>query len=77
MTKGNRMNSRQLHINMLANIVSYSVNLIISFFLTPFIINVIGKESYSFYPSLSLSFLCRNMAAIQKSLNRKIQAPLV
>ena len=35
---------------MLANIVSYSANIIISFVLTPFLINVIGKETYSFYP---------------------------
>ena len=43
-------NKRQLSINLIANISSYSVNIIISFFLTPYLIRVLGKEAYSFYP---------------------------
>ena len=43
-------NNRQLSINLIANIVSYSVNIIISFFLTPYLIRELGKEAYSFYP---------------------------
>lgn len=35
---------------MAANIVSYSSNILISFVLTPFLINTLGKETYSFYP---------------------------
>lgn len=41
-------NKKQLSINLIANIVSYSTTLIIAFFLTPFLINVLGKEAYSF-----------------------------
>ena len=35
---------------MIANVTSYSTNIIISFVLTPFLINTLGKETYSFYP---------------------------
>lgn len=42
--------SKQIGINMIANIVSYSSNILISFVLTPFLINTLGKETYSFYP---------------------------
>lgn len=41
---------KQIGINMVANVVSYSANIIISFILTPFLINTLGKETYSFYP---------------------------
>lgn len=41
---------KQIYINIVANIISYSSNLIISFVLTPFLINSLGKEIYSFYP---------------------------
>lgn len=69
MIKENRINKKQMYINMLANIVSYSVNLTISFFLTPFIINVLGKETYSFYPIANtiigyISVLANSMNAI-------------
>lgn len=37
-------------INLAAKIVSYSTTLLISFFLTPYLVNNIGKEEYSFYP---------------------------
>ena len=41
---------RQLGINMIANIISYSATIVVSFVLTPFLINHLGKETYSFYP---------------------------
>lgn len=41
---------KQIGINMIANIVSYSSNILISFVLTPFLINTLGKDTYSFYP---------------------------
>lgn len=49
---GNEKNisKKQISINMVANIISYSSNLIISFVLTPFLINTLGKDVYSFYP---------------------------
>lgn len=42
--------SKQIGINMIANIISYSSNILISFVLTPFLINTLGKDTYSFYP---------------------------
>lgn len=42
--------NRRLIINMSANIVSYGTTLLISFMLTPYLINTIGKDAYSFYP---------------------------
>lgn len=47
---GGSISKKQVTINMAANIVSYSANIIISFILTPFLINTLGKETYSFYP---------------------------
>lgn len=44
------ISKKQTSINMIANIVSYSANIIISFVLTPFLINTLGKDTYSFYP---------------------------
>lgn len=44
------MGKKQLIINLLANIVSFSSSLLISFFLTPYLIATIGKEAYGFYP---------------------------
>lgn len=43
-------NNKQISINLVANIVSFSSNIIVSFVLTPFLINVLGKEIYGFYP---------------------------
>lgn len=42
--------NKRLAINMIANIVSYSSTLLVSFVLTPYLINTLGKEAYSFYP---------------------------
>lgn len=44
------MRRNQLFINLLSSIVSFSLSLIISFILTPYLINKVGKEAYSFYP---------------------------
>lgn len=46
----NNISKKQMSLNMLSNIVSYSANIIISFLLTPFLINALGRETYSFYP---------------------------
>ncbi|MDY3001341.1 MAG: MATE family efflux transporter [Romboutsia timonensis] len=42
------MSSKRLIINMVSNIVSFIVSMGISFFLTPYIINTVGKEAYGF-----------------------------
>lgn len=44
------MKKKQLILNIGANFVSVMVSLIISFFLTPYIIQSIGKEAYAFVP---------------------------
>ena len=49
-TVNNNIGKKQVSINLIANIVSFSANLIISFVLTPFLINTLGKETFSFYP---------------------------
>lgn len=44
------MRRKQLFLNISANAISVLISLGISFFLTPFIVNNIGKEAYSFVP---------------------------
>lgn len=58
---------KQVGINMIANIVSYSSNIIISFVLTPFLINTLGKETYSFYPIANT--IVSYMSILSSSLN--------
>lgn len=41
-------NSKQLSINFITQILSFSINLAISFFLTPYVIKFIGKDVYGF-----------------------------
>ena len=41
---------KQTAINLTAKIISYGTTLLISFFLTPYLVDRIGKEAYSFYP---------------------------
>lgn len=50
MRKMSVSHNKRLAINMVTNIVSYSSTLLISFVLTPYLINVLGREAYSFYP---------------------------
>lgn len=40
----------QTFINLMAKLISYATTLLISFFLTPYIIDRLGSEAYSFYP---------------------------
>ena len=58
---------KQVSINMIANIVSYSSNILISFVLTPFLINTLGKETYSFYPIANN--IVSYMSIISNSMN--------
>ena len=44
------MYKKQLSINLIANIMSFSIGVGVSFILTPFLIEHIGKEAYGFYP---------------------------
>lgn len=61
------MGKNRLSINLLANVISYSSSIIIAFWLTPFLIQSLGKEVYSFYP-ISNSFV-NYMGIITTALN--------
>ena len=41
---------KQTVVNLIAKIISYGATLLISFFLTPYLVEKLGKEAYSFYP---------------------------
>ena len=42
--------NKRLSINLIANVVSYSTTILISFILTPYLVRTLGKDTYSFYP---------------------------
>ncbi len=44
------MRKNQVLFNMVANIISYSANVLLQFILTPYLIDNLGKETYGFYP---------------------------
>lgn len=58
---------KQTAINLIAKIISYGSTLLISFFLTPYLVNNLGKEAYSFYP-LANNFI-NYMSIITIALN--------
>lgn len=43
-------NNKQIAKNLLLNIISFLINFVISFCFTPYLIRVLGKEAYSFFP---------------------------
>ena len=43
-------NNKQTVKNLVFNTISFLINFIISFFFTPYLIRVVGKEAYSFFP---------------------------
>lgn len=45
----NVVSKKRLSVNIVSNLVSYGISVILSFFLTPFLVNNLGKEIYSFY----------------------------
>jgi O-antigen/teichoic acid export membrane protein len=48
--------NKQLMINMIAQILGFLINIVISFFLTPFIVNHLGSEAYG-YLNLGNNFI--------------------
>lgn len=44
------MNKKRISINIVMNVLSFLLSLAITFFLTPYIIRVLGKEAYGFFP---------------------------
>ncbi len=69
-----QVSKKQISINMIANILSYSSNLVISFVLTPFLINSLGKDVYSFYPLANnfVSYLSIITSALNTMASRYI-----
>lgn len=61
------MKKKRLIINLIANIISYSSTILISFILTPYLIKTLGKEVYGFYP-LANNFI-NYIAIISTALN--------
>ncbi|SEL98560.1 Na+-driven multidrug efflux pump [Syntrophus gentianae] len=61
------MGRKQLFINMAANIASFSINFGITFFLTPYLIRMVGREAYGFMP-LAINFTSY-FAILTTSLN--------
>ena len=79
MESNKAIDKKQVSINMVANIVSYSANIIISFVLTPFLINTLGKETYSFYPMANtiVSYMSVLMNAMNSMASRFVTVSLV
>lgn len=50
MTKVSSNSNKQIARNLIFNTITFVANLIISFCFTPFLIRVVGKEAYSFFP---------------------------
>ncbi|WP_378950768.1 oligosaccharide flippase family protein [Pelosinus sp. sgz500959] len=61
MKKLNATSNKRVALNMIANIVSYTSNIIIAFVLTPFLITVLSKEAYSFYPMANTFVGCMSV----------------
>lgn len=64
------MNKKNISINIIASICSYSVSILISFILTPYIINSLGKELYSYF-SIANNFVSY-MSIISIALNSMV-----
>lgn len=61
------ISKKQTYINLFANVISYSANILISFVLTPYLINNLGKETYSFYPMANT--IVSYMSVLTNSMN--------
>jgi len=50
------MKKKRLAINMAANLIAFVIQIGVGFFLTPYLVNNLGREAYSFFP-LANSFI--------------------
>lgn len=66
------MKYRQIAINMLANIVAFIINIGISLFLTPYLVNSVGSEAYGFIPLANdfVSYISIITAALNSMASR-------
>lgn len=73
------MGNNRLTINLISNIISYSSTILISFVLTPYLINTLGKEAYSFYPLANnfVNFMGILTLALNSMANRFITIEIV
>lgn len=71
--------NKRLFINLSANIVSYSANILIAFVLTPYLINTLGKETYSFYPIANnfVAYMCILTNALNSMASRFVTVSIV
>lgn len=46
-------NNRQTARNLIFNTIAFVINFVIAFFFTPYLIRVVGKEAYSFFPLIN------------------------
>ena len=78
-SKVDAKSNKRLIINMLANSVAYASSIIVSFFLTPYLINTLGKEAYSFYPIANniVSYMSVVVNAMNIVANRFITIEIV
>ena len=61
--------NKRLAINIIANIIAFAVNFVISFFLTPYIVETVGKEAYGF---VSLNYASLITVALNSMASRFI-----
>lgn len=47
------MGNKRMTINLAANIISFGVNILINFFLSPYIVRTLGREAYGFIPMMN------------------------
>lgn len=75
----NPNSNKRLFINLCANIVSYSANILIAFVLTPYLINTLGKETYSFYPIANnfVAYMCILTNALNSMSSRFVTVSIV
>lgn len=75
----NQNSNKRLAVNLVANIVSYSVNILIAFLLTPYLINTLGKEAYSFYPIANnfVAYMCIVTNALNSMSSRFVTVSIV
>lgn len=45
--------NRQIARNLIYNTIAFIINFVIAFFFTPYLIRVVGKEAYSFFPLIN------------------------
>ena len=79
MSNNKSISKKQISINLVANVISYSSNIVISFVLTPFLIDALGKDVYSFYPIANniVSYLSILTAALNTMASRFFTVEIV